>query len=63
MKPMGWTSEMVARAYNVPRQKQDEYALISHTRAFKVSHIFVFPSLPTKGRFTNVGSLRGYLRR
>ena len=34
---MGWTSEMVARAYNVPRQKQDEYALISHTRAAKAS--------------------------
>ncbi|KAI0778160.1 thiolase [Trametes elegans] len=33
VQPMGWTSEMVARAYNVSRQKQDEYALISHTRA------------------------------
>ncbi|KAJ8495849.1 hypothetical protein ONZ51_g1446 [Trametes cubensis] len=37
VQPMGWTSEMVARAYNVPRQKQDEYALISHTRAAKAS--------------------------
>ncbi|OJT12940.1 3-ketoacyl-CoA thiolase, peroxisomal [Trametes pubescens] len=35
VQPMGWTSEMVARAYNVSRQKQDEYALISHTRAAK----------------------------
>ncbi|PIL31989.1 hypothetical protein GSI_06693 [Ganoderma sinense ZZ0214-1] len=35
VQPMGWTSEMVARAYNVSRQKQDEYALISHTRASK----------------------------
>lgn len=36
---MGWTSEMVARAYNVSRQKQDEYALISHTRAAKVNSL------------------------
>lgn len=34
---MGWTSEMVAQAYKVSRKKQDEYALISHTRATKVS--------------------------
>jgi hypothetical protein len=34
---MGWTSEMVAQTYNISRQKQDEYALISHTRAAKVS--------------------------
>ncbi|EGN99532.1 hypothetical protein SERLA73DRAFT_179590 [Serpula lacrymans var. lacrymans S7.3] len=33
IQPMGWTSEMVAQTYNVSRQKQDEYALISHTRA------------------------------
>ena len=33
---MGWTSEMVAQTYKVPRQKQDEYALVSHTRAAKV---------------------------
>lgn len=33
---MGWTSEMVAETYKVSRQKQDEYALISHTRAAKV---------------------------
>jgi acetyl-CoA acyltransferase 1 len=34
---MGWTSEMVAQTYNISRQKQDEYALISHRRAAKVS--------------------------
>ncbi|KAK2461888.1 hypothetical protein APHAL10511_006351 [Amanita phalloides] len=33
LQPMGWTSEMVAQVYKVPRKKQDEYALISHTRA------------------------------
>ncbi|KIJ68406.1 hypothetical protein HYDPIDRAFT_106602 [Hydnomerulius pinastri MD-312] len=33
IQPMGWTSEMVAQTYKVPRSKQDEYALISHTRA------------------------------
>jgi acetyl-CoA acetyltransferase len=33
---MGWTSEMVAQTYNISRQKQDEYALISHSRAAKV---------------------------
>jgi len=33
VQPMGWTSEMVAQTYKVPRRKQDEYALISHTRA------------------------------
>jgi acetyl-CoA acyltransferase 1 len=27
---------MVAETYDVSRQKQDEYALISHTRAAKV---------------------------
>jgi len=35
-QPMGWTSEMVAEAYKVSRKKQDEYALISHTRAINV---------------------------
>ncbi|KAF8642365.1 hypothetical protein AX16_009634 [Volvariella volvacea WC 439] len=33
IQPMGWTSEMVAEAYNISREKQDEYALISHNRA------------------------------
>ncbi|TFK77062.1 3-ketoacyl-CoA thiolase [Pluteus cervinus] len=35
IQPMGWTSEMVAEAYSVSRQKQDEYAAISHARASK----------------------------
>ncbi|KAF8922512.1 3-ketoacyl-CoA thiolase [Mucidula mucida] len=35
IKPMGWTSEMVAQNYKVSRQKQDEYALVSHSRAIK----------------------------
>ncbi|KAJ6610039.1 3-ketoacyl-CoA thiolase [Mycena sp. CBHHK59/15] len=33
IQPMGWTSEMVAETYKVSREKQDKYALISHTRA------------------------------
>lgn len=33
---MGWTSEMVATAYDVSREKQDQYALISHTRGEEV---------------------------
>jgi len=32
-QPMGWTSEMVAQHYNVPRAVQDEVALRSHQRA------------------------------
>ncbi|KAI0932244.1 hypothetical protein AcW1_000581 [Taiwanofungus camphoratus] len=42
VQPMGWTSEMVAQAYKVPRQKQDEYALISHVRAEKATASGVF---------------------
>ncbi|KLO20292.1 thiolase [Schizopora paradoxa] len=42
VQPMGWTSEMVAQAYQVPRQKQDEYALISHTRAENVRTLGIF---------------------
>ncbi|KIP11986.1 hypothetical protein PHLGIDRAFT_27604 [Phlebiopsis gigantea 11061_1 CR5-6] len=33
IRPMGWTSEMVATAYDVSREKQDKYAYISHSRA------------------------------
>lgn len=33
---MGWTSEMVAETYKVEREKQDAYALISHTRGEQV---------------------------
>ncbi|GBE78290.1 3-ketoacyl-CoA thiolase B, peroxisomal [Sparassis crispa] len=42
VQPMGWTSEMVAEAYDVPREKQDQYALISHTRAEKASAQGIF---------------------
>lgn len=37
---MGWTSEMVAEHYKVSRETQDEYALISHTRANEVCQPF-----------------------
>ncbi|KAG5653074.1 hypothetical protein H0H81_002454 [Sphagnurus paluster] len=48
IQPMGWTSEMVAETYKVSRQKQDEYALISHTRANKAvaNGIFADEILP-----------------
>ncbi|KAG2159908.1 3-ketoacyl-CoA thiolase [Suillus bovinus] len=42
IQPMGWTSEMVAQTYKVSRQKQDEYALISHTRANKALNTGIF---------------------
>jgi hypothetical protein len=42
LQPMGWTAELVAQTYNVSRKKQDEYALISHTRASQVP----IPSYP-----------------
>ncbi|KAH7931013.1 3-ketoacyl-CoA thiolase [Leucogyrophana mollusca] len=42
IQPMGWTSEMVAQTYKVSRQKQDEYALISHTRASEASTRGIF---------------------
>ncbi|KIY69065.1 3-ketoacyl-CoA thiolase [Cylindrobasidium torrendii FP15055 ss-10] len=42
IQPMGWTSEMVAEHYNVPREKQDAYALISHSRAIQAFKAGVF---------------------
>ncbi|KAK7463610.1 hypothetical protein VKT23_005551 [Stygiomarasmius scandens] len=42
LQPMGWTSEMVAEHYKVSRAKQDEYALISHTRANQAQAAGVF---------------------
>ncbi|GLB36187.1 putative thiolase family protein [Lyophyllum shimeji] len=42
IQPMGWTSEMVAQTYKVSREKQDEYALISHTRANKAASRGIF---------------------
>lgn len=41
---MGWTSEMVAATYDVPRKKQDQYAVISHNRAEAVSFLAFAPS-------------------
>ncbi|TCD71494.1 hypothetical protein EIP91_008875 [Steccherinum ochraceum] len=41
-QPMGWTSEMVAQTYNVGRETQDYYALISHTRAEQASKAGIF---------------------
>ncbi|KZT02753.1 putative 3-ketoacyl-CoA thiolase B [Laetiporus sulphureus 93-53] len=37
VQPMGWTSEVVAQAYKISREKQDQYALISHSRAEQAS--------------------------
>jgi len=42
VQPMGWTSEMVAETYKISRQKQDEYALLSHSRAEKASAAGIF---------------------
>lgn len=42
IQPMGWTSEMVAENYSVSRQKQDEYALLSHTRASRAASHGIF---------------------
>ncbi|THH34180.1 hypothetical protein EUX98_g62 [Antrodiella citrinella] len=41
-QPMGWTSEMVAQTYQVSRETQDKYALISHSRAEKASKTGIF---------------------
>ena len=40
---MGWTSEMVAQAYKVSRDRQDSIALLSHLRASKVS-VYIYQS-------------------
>ncbi|TFK30477.1 3-ketoacyl-CoA thiolase [Coprinopsis marcescibilis] len=52
IQPMGWTSEMVAENFNVPRATQDAYALISHTRASKSveSNIFAEEIIPIEAR-------------
>ncbi|KAF9270249.1 3-ketoacyl-CoA thiolase [Marasmius fiardii PR-910] len=56
VQPMGWTSEMVAETYKVSREKQDEYALISHTRAneAKTSGIFAEEIIPINVRGTTI---------
>ncbi|RVX70601.1 hypothetical protein B0A52_05253 [Exophiala mesophila] len=33
LQPMGWTSENVARDFNITREAQDKYATMSHNRA------------------------------
>ncbi|KAF8501926.1 Thiolase, N-terminal domain-containing protein [Gautieria morchelliformis] len=50
VQPMGWTSEMVAETYNISREKQDHYALISHTRASQAfqSGLFAEEILPIR---------------
>ena len=47
---MGWTSEMVAQAYKVTRERQDSIALLSHLRASKVSghHLAYIINTPYK---------------
>ncbi|KAL5518911.1 hypothetical protein ACEPAH_594 [Sanghuangporus vaninii] len=42
VQPMGWTSEMVAEHFGISREKQDHYALISHTRAEKAQKAGIF---------------------
>jgi acetyl-CoA acyltransferase 1 len=42
IQPMGWTSEMVAQTYNISREKQDSYALRSHTRAIEAQKAGIF---------------------
>lgn len=42
VQPMGWTSEMVADHFKVSREKQDYYALISHSRAEKAQKAGIF---------------------
>ncbi|KAI6047598.1 Thiolase, C-terminal domain-containing protein [Pisolithus marmoratus] len=52
IQPMGWTAEMVAQTYCVSREKQDMYALISHTRASQAlaNGIFSEEILPIEAR-------------
>ncbi|KAL0072003.1 hypothetical protein AAF712_000926 [Marasmius tenuissimus] len=56
VQPMGWTSEMVAETYKVPREKQDEYALVSHTRAneAKAAGTFAEEIVPINIRGTTI---------
>jgi acetyl-CoA acetyltransferase len=41
-QPMGWTSENVARDFNITRERVDELALLSHNRAEKAQREGVF---------------------
>lgn len=58
IQPMGWTSEMVAIAYDVSREKQDQYALISHTRAEQATKkgIFAEEIIPIELRGTTISA-------
>ncbi|TPG57899.1 acetyl-CoA C-acetyltransferase [Ewingella americana] len=56
---MGVTAENVARQFNIPRSRQDEYAAISHQRALKAQQaghfrdeIVPFESVTRKGEVT-----------
>jgi len=42
VEPMGWTSEMVAEHFGISREKQDHYALISHSRAENAHKLGIF---------------------
>ncbi|KIM85276.1 hypothetical protein PILCRDRAFT_96412 [Piloderma croceum F 1598] len=57
IQPMGWTSEMVAQTYKVSREKQDHYALISHTRANDAQSRGIFAEeiipIEIKGKITS----------
>jgi len=50
VQPMGWASEVIAEVKKVSREKQDAYALISHTRANKsqVAGIFAEEIIPVE---------------
>ncbi|KAF8912699.1 3-ketoacyl-CoA thiolase [Gymnopilus junonius] len=54
LQPMGWTSEMVAQTYKIPRSVQDDYAYISHSRAAKAvsEGVFADEILPVELRGT-----------
>ncbi|KAJ7254071.1 3-ketoacyl-CoA thiolase [Mycena haematopus] len=58
IQPMGWTSEMVAQTYNVSRETQDRFALISHTRASEAQTKGIFADeiipLELKGTIVSV---------
>ncbi|KAF9453780.1 3-ketoacyl-CoA thiolase [Macrolepiota fuliginosa MF-IS2] len=56
IQAMGWTSENVAKEYNVSREKQDYYALISHTRATEAvrNGIFADEILPIEVKGKNI---------
>ncbi|KAG8967731.1 hypothetical protein FRC03_009424 [Tulasnella sp. 419] len=54
-EPMGWTSEMLAEQFDISRARQDEYALMSHTRASKAQQAGLFDEeiAPIEAMFTD----------